>query len=65
MDTSNSNVDSPTFKTTNLEKMNEGSLRKKLKQMCTRPKRTIIQFLDDEKDMSLFTFLRTNAEKFN
>ena len=45
--------------------MNEGVLRKKLKQMCTRPKRTIIQFLDEEKDMSLFTFLRTNAEKFN
>ena len=65
LESSNSQPNSPTNKTTNRGVMNEGVLRKKLKQMCARPKRTIIQFLDDEKDMSLFTFLRTSAKKFN
>ena len=43
---------------------NEAELRKKLKNMCSRPQRTIIPFLDEKKDMSLFTFLRTTAKNF-
>ena len=31
--------------------MKEGILRKKLKNSCTRPKRSIVHFLNDEKDM--------------
>ena len=46
------------------KKQNEAELRKKLKNMCSRPKRTIIPFLAEEKDMSLFTFLRKTAKNF-
>ena len=42
--------------------MKEGILRKKLKNSCTRPKRSIVNFLNDEKDMSLHTFLKRTEE---
>ena len=46
----------------NNEEMKEGELRKKLKNMCTRPKRSIIPFLNEKSDVSLFTFLKSIAK---
>jgi len=45
--------------------MTEADLRKKLKNMCTRPKRTIINFFQDENDASLFTFLDKASKQFS
>ena len=38
--------------------MNETTIRKRLHNMCYRPRRVVIPFLDGKADMSLFTFLR-------
>ena len=61
MSTSNKRVNNSLNKTVT---KNEAELRKRLKNMCSRPKRTIIPFLDEEKDMSLFTFLKQTAKNF-
>mmetsp|Transcript_25743 Transcript_25743/g.34396 ORF Transcript_25743/g.34396 Transcript_25743/m.34396 type:complete len:141 (-) Transcript_25743:2950-3372(-) len=45
--------------------LNEASIRKRLHNMCFRPRRTIIPFLDGEKDMSLFSFLKKRCEMLN
>ena len=42
--------------------MNETTIRKRLHNMCYRPRRIVIPFLDGKADMSLFTFLRQRAE---
>ena len=40
----------------------EAHLRKKLPHMCFRPRRVIKPFLDEKHDMSLFKFLKNQAD---
>ena len=41
--------------------MTEGQIKKKLHTMCYRPRRLVKTFLNDEQDMSLFTFLKQRS----
>ena len=40
------------------KEINENSLKRKLKTMCARPKRLIVEFYDDETDKSLHAMIR-------
>ena len=44
------------------EIMNEANLRKKLKNMCFRPRRHIIKFYDKQSDKSLHTMIKGMAQ---
>ena len=43
------------------DNINENSLKRKLKNMCSRPKRLIVEFYDDKTDKSLHAMIRSMA----
>mgnify|MGYP001626723337 CR=1 FL=1 len=43
--------------------LTEDYVRRKLKHMCMKPRRTIMNFLDESKDRSLFDWLKQRNEK--